>query len=162
MVNSSATNTASGNLGWRKNLKYLVGLGIMVAAVLFLVLSSANSTLVYFITPSEYAKDEAQYQGRTVRLGGKVVEESVKFNKTTLALAFTVTDGTTSYPVTHIGTPPELFQPGEYVTIEGKFTGAGNNASFNSSILLVKHSEEYSAPKAGETPNFKKLIEDTQ
>jgi cytochrome c-type biogenesis protein CcmE len=162
MVSDINGNSLPSNGSWRKNLKYIIGLAIMGAAVLFLVLSSANSTLVYFITPSEYAQDEAQYQGRTVRLGGKVVEDSVKFNKTTLALKFTVTDGTTSYPVTHIGTPPELFQPGEYVTIEGKFTGTGNAAVFSSSVLLVKHSEEYSAPKPGETPNFKKLIEDSQ
>jgi cytochrome c-type biogenesis protein CcmE len=147
---------------WRKNLKYLIGLGIIFAAVTFLVLSSANSTLVYFLTPSEYARDEPQYQGRVVRLGGKVVPGSIEFNKTTLALHFDVTDGTTTYPVSHVGTPPDLFQEDEYVTIEGRFSGTGDAAAFNSNILLVKHSEEYRAPKPGEAPNFAKLIEDTR
>jgi cytochrome c-type biogenesis protein CcmE len=44
-------------------------------------------------------------------------------------------------PITHKGDPPELFQPGIPVVLEGRFEGDG----FASDRILVKHSETYVA-----------------
>jgi cytochrome c-type biogenesis protein CcmE len=150
-MNSRANNT------W----KYLLGLVVILGGVGFVLSSSLNTNLTFFITPSEYLADTAKYADKTVRLGGVVQENSVKYNKQTLELRFVITDGTTKFPVSFKGTPPDLFKPGRGVTVEGKF--AGN--TFQGSQLLVKHSEEYRAPKPGEKldyDNITKNIKDSR
>jgi cytochrome c-type biogenesis protein CcmE len=143
--------------------KYLIGLAVIVGAVIYIFTSSINQNLTFFITPSEYLKDETKYAGRTVRLGGVVEPGSVKFNRQTLDLMFVVSDGTAKFLVRHQGTPPDLFREGMGVTIEGKFVGSGTSATFDGTQLLVKHSEEYSAPKPGDPNyNYRKAIEDAR
>lgn len=147
----------------RGSIKYLVGGLIIIAAIAYIFTSSIQQNLTFFITPSEYLQDEAKYAGRTVRLGGVVEPGSVRFNRENLELSFVVSDGTVKFPVKHSGTPPDLFKEGMGVTVEGKFEGSGQNAVFRGTQLLVKHSEEYSAPKPGDTGyNYQKAIQDAR
>ncbi len=157
------TNAPSSNPRSKGAIKYLVGGLIILGAIVYIFTSSIQQNLTFFITPSEYLQDEAKYAGRTVRLGGVVEPGSVKFNRDNLQLSFVVSDGTVKFPVKHSGTPPDLFKEGMGVTIEGKFQGSGQSAVFQGTQLLVKHSEEYSAPKAGDTRyNYQKAIQDAR
>jgi cytochrome c-type biogenesis protein CcmE len=137
------------------NWKYILGLVIILGGVGFVLSSSLNTNLTFFITPSEYLADTAKYADKTVRLGGVVQENSVSYNKQTLELRFVITDGTSKFPVSFTGTPPDLFKPGRGVTVEGKF--AGN--TFQGEQLLVKHSEEYRAPKPGEKLDYANITD---
>ncbi len=143
------------------NLKYFIGAGIVLAAVGFIFNNSLNNNLTFFVTPSEYLADQAKYQNKTVRLGGVVEPGSVHWNKENLELTFTLSDGTAKFPVSYVGAPPDLFQPGIGATVEGKF----ESKIFKGSQLLVKHSEEYSAPKPGEKLDYgwiTKVIRESQ
>jgi cytochrome c-type biogenesis protein CcmE len=142
----------------KSGLKYLIGLGVILAAIVWIVSSGLRDNLVFFITPSEYMKDTARYENRVVRLGGVVEPGTVNLNKETLELRFIVSDGIAQLPVVHQGTPPDMFEEGMGVTIEGKFEGE----TFRGDTLLVKHSEEYRAPKPGEKIDYEKLIRDTK
>ncbi len=147
----------------RGAIKYLVGGLVIVAAIVYIFTSSIQQNLTFFITPSEYLQDEAKYAGRTVRLGGVVEPGSVKFDRTNLELSFVISDGTVKFPVKHSGTPPDLFKEGMGVTVEGKFQGSGQSAVFEGTQLLVKHSEEYSAPKPGQSGyDYQKAIQDAR
>jgi len=127
-----------------KKLIYSVaGVGILGLAGFF-IYQALNSSLVYFILPHEYAAKQADYTDKQLRLGGVVEEGSVDFDNQTLLLAFNVTDGLYSYPVSHRGAPPELFRENMGVVVEGKFA----DGTFNSNEVLIKHSEEY-APAEG-------------
>lgn len=130
----------------RGTLKYVLGLLAILAASAYMAYGGLSRNLVFFVTPSEVLQDEARYRGRTLRLGGLVQPGTVRFDRRTLDLRFTVTDGTASFPVVHRGTPPDLFQEGLGVTVEGRLDGG----VFRGETLLVKHSEEYRAPKPGE------------
>ena len=57
------------------------------------------------------------------------------------------------------GAPPQMFRDGMGVVVEGKYARDG---VFESSSLMVKHSNEYRAPKDGEKPAdaYKSLIKD--
>lgn len=155
--------TAANTPRSRSAIKYLVGGLVIIGAIVYIFTSSIQQNLTFFITPSEYLQDEAKYAGRTVRLGGVVEPGSVKFNRDTLELSFVVSDGTVKFPVKHSGTPPDLFKEGMGVTVEGEFEGAGKNAVFQGTQLLVKHSEEYSAPKTGDPNyNYQKAIQDAR
>ncbi|MDZ7703481.1 MAG: cytochrome c maturation protein CcmE [Trueperaceae bacterium] len=111
----------------------------------FLIYQALTSSLVYFILPSEYAQDPAQYQERRIRLGGIVQTGTVSFNNENLRLSFQVSDSIQSYQVEHYGAPPDLFRENTGVVIEGSF----RDELFVSDNLLVKHSEVYEAPEDG-------------
>lgn len=123
------------------------GLGVVVLVAAGLMIYQALQTsLVYFILPYEYALDEAQYAGRRLRLGGVVEAGTVAYDAQALQLTFKVTDSQQSYPVLHSGAPPDLFQENTGVVVEGRF----EDGVFVSDELLIKHSEVYRAPEAGE------------
>lgn len=132
----------------RSHAKYWLGLAVIVGAVAYMLYGSLGTNLVFFITPSEWARDRARYAGRTVRLGGLVKPGTVRIDRNTLEVDFVLTDAVMDVPVVHRGAPPSLFKAGQGVTVEGKF---GPDGVFQGDTLLVKHSEEYRAPKPGET-----------
>jgi cytochrome c-type biogenesis protein CcmE len=116
--------------------------GVAVLAVAgWMIYQALSNSLVYFILPSEYAQNPAQFEDRRIRLGGIVAQDSVRFDHDTLQLTFLISDSLQSYPVVHYGAPPELFREGMGVVIEGTFKDGG----FASDNLLVKHSEVYEA-----------------
>lgn len=107
----------------------------LIVGVLVVLLVSLNSSLVYFKTPTEMAVETASEQRQ--RLGGQVVPGSV--TSTTAGIDFNVTDGRTEVHVVHFGAPPQLFQEGIGVVVEGTWNGA----TFSSDTMLVKHDEQY-------------------
>lgn len=129
-----------------KRLVYaLLGVGVLVVAGV-LISRALTSSLVYFILPSEYARDVSSFEGRRIRLGGLVEPGSVAFDDADLHLTFLVTDGLATYPVEYDGAPPDLFQENGGVVIEGRF----QDDVFHGDNLLVKHSENYHPPAEGE------------
>lgn len=134
----------------------LMGIGVLAFAG-FLINQALNASLVYFILPSEYAAEPAEYDDRRIRLGGIVQDGSVQFDDRNLQLAFAVTDSLETYPVRHYGTPPELFQENTGVVIEGQF----EDGVFVSDNLLVKHSEQYVAAE-GHTIDIEELKDSLQ
>ena len=61
-------------------------------------------------------------------------------------------------PVRSTGAPPQMFRDGMGVIVEGRVGSAG---VFEASNLMVKHSNEYRAPKPGEEAHekYKELIQ---
>jgi cytochrome c-type biogenesis protein CcmE len=56
---------------------------------------------------------------------------------------FTVAFNGARVDVHHEGSPPELFEPGIPVVLEGRWDASGD--FFDSDRILVKHSEQYEA-----------------
>lgn len=138
--------------------KHIVGLGLVVAALGYLIMGGLGNNLVYFLTPSEYFQEAAKYEDRPVRLGGLVKIGTVQYNQDTLVLNFTLTDGVREVQVSHTGTPPALFKENQGVVVEGRFV----KGNFSGNNLLVKHSENYQADKQhGYTPEeIRKLLQE--
>lgn len=107
----------------------------VIVGVLVVLLVSLNSSLVYFKTPTELSDEAASAQRQ--RLGGQVVAGTV--TSTTTGIDFMVTDGRTEVHVIHAGAPPQLFQEGIGVVVEGTWDGV----LFSSDTMLVKHDEQY-------------------
>lgn len=105
-----------------------------------------NSSLVYFILPSEYASSPDEFEHRRIRLGGIVEAGTIDYDEHDLQLIFAVTDSIESYTVRHAGTPPELFQENIGVVVEGRFDGD----TFVGDNVLIRHSEVYKAPEDGD------------
>lgn len=128
----------------KKIMYAFAGVGVLLIAGLF-IYQALNTSLVYFILPSEYATNPNLYDSRRIRLGGIVEEASVSFDDQALMLNFYITDSVERYAVQHYGTPPELFRENTGVVIEGGF----QDGMFVSDNLLVKHTEVYEAPADG-------------
>jgi cytochrome c-type biogenesis protein CcmE len=107
----------------------------LLAGVLVVVVFMLNSNLVYFNTPTELQDESAGEQRH--RLGGQVVAGSVAAGDQ--GVSFEVTDGRVTLPVAHQGAPPQLFQEGVGVVVEGTWDGT----TFHSDTMLVKHDEQY-------------------
>lgn len=108
---------------------------LALAGVLVILMVNLSSALVYFNTPSEVQAREVD--DARLRLGGRVVPGSVVEDEATVR--FEVQDCDVSVLVVHTGAPPQLFQEGIGVVVEGVWTGT----EFQSDTMLVKHDEEY-------------------
>lgn len=136
---------------------YLVALVALAGVAGAMLYGNLSKSLVYFVTPTEYQQQLSEYSGKMLRLGGLVQRE--RYDPQSQLLRFTVTDGTTSYPVRYEGAVPDLFKANQGVVVEGKFQGG----TFQATQLLVKHSEEYKAPAGyANQADLKKLLQDTK
>jgi cytochrome c-type biogenesis protein CcmE len=116
----------------------LAALGIATA----LVLSAFEKNLVFFFTPSQVAANEAP-QGRVFRIGGMVLEGSVK--REGVDVQFVVTDTAQGIPVVYRGALPDLFREGKGVVAQGSL---GADGIFRAREVLAKHDENYMPPEA--------------
>ncbi|HET9012198.1 MAG TPA: cytochrome c maturation protein CcmE [Gemmatimonadaceae bacterium] len=137
--------------GARRGSRRVVFAGIAVILLVFgyLLYGGLDENVVYFLTPRELLAKVSQGVDVPVRLGGQVKPGTVKWNDASLDLSFTVTDGASDIAVHSRGAPPQMFRDGMGVVVEGRYHRDG---VFQSTNLIVKHSNEYRAPKPGETP----------
>ena len=75
--------------------KFLVGGGLILAAVLYLVISGTLTGAQYFITVDQLVHDPA-YVGQTVRVTGAVIGSSIQYDDKTLLITFTIANIPTS------------------------------------------------------------------
>ncbi|HZM32940.1 MAG TPA: cytochrome c maturation protein CcmE [Burkholderiales bacterium] len=118
----------------------IAALGIAAA----LVLSAFEQNLVFFFTPSQVAANEAP-QGKTFRIGGMVLDGSVK--REGVEVRFVVTDTAKNIPVVYQGPLPDLFREGKGVVAQGQL---GPDGVFRAREVLAKHDENYMPPEAEE------------
>jgi cytochrome c-type biogenesis protein CcmE len=143
-----------------RGLNQLVAVGALAAALGafgYLVYGGIGDNLVYFLSPKELIAKGTSAYDVPVRLGGQVVPGSVQWNADRLELLFRVTDGAEQVSVRSKGAPPQMFRDGMGVIVEGRYRRGGEFESHN---LMVKHSNEYRAPKPGEQPHelYKTLV----
>ncbi len=77
-------------------LKFLIGGGLVLAAVVYLVVSGTLSGAQYFITVDQVVHDTA-YAGQTVRLTGAVIGDSIRVDTEKLTLDFDIANVPTTY-----------------------------------------------------------------
>src|SRR6202008_3309142 len=105
----------------------------------FLLTRALGDSVVYFRTADEAVKDKAELGTKRFRIEGTVLADSVRSVSNTTR--FTIAEKGTRVDVVHEGDPPELFQPGIPVVLEGRWAGD----HFASDRIMVKHSEQYRA-----------------
>ena len=133
--------------------KFLVGGGVIAAALAYMIYAGVTQSAVYFVTPSELRS--AAVAGKAYRLGGMVERGSLHWEPRTLALTFALSDGKTSVAVRHTGAPPDLFGEGRGAVVEGSWTPEGY---FRATHIMAKHSEEYKAPHDTSQAGIKEMM----
>jgi len=84
VVNQTQTATR-GN-----RLKFLIGGGIIIAAIVFLIATTMNTTLQYFLTIDELQAQGSGVIGKNLRVSGAVLGDTITFDTTTLEITFTM------------------------------------------------------------------------
>ncbi len=78
------------NSGTSGRAKFLVGGLLIIAAIVYLIVSSTQASAQYFLTVDEvYAKGAEVYE-RDLRLSGAVIGDSIEYDLDTLTLTFQV------------------------------------------------------------------------
>ncbi len=75
--------------------KYLIGGGLILAAVVYLVISGTLTGAQYFMTVNDLLHNPA-YVGQTVRVTGAVIGDSIQYDDKTLLITFTIANVPTS------------------------------------------------------------------
>ena len=115
-------------------------LGTVAAA---LILTAFEKNLMYFYSPSAVIAGEAP-TGRKFRVGGLVVNGSVKRIPRSLTVEFTISDTVHEVTVEYEGILPDLFREGQGIVAHGKSRSDG---IFEASEVLAKHDENYMPPE---------------
>lgn len=125
--------------GGARRRRAWVAFALIVAALGFLVFRGLGDATVYFLTADEAVAQRDTLGERRFRVQGEVVAGSVR--RTDAGVSFRIREGGETVDVSHRGDPPELFQPGIPVVLEGHWSGE----RFASDRILVRHTEEYRA-----------------
>ena len=119
----------------------------IAGAIAYILWGGLEQNLVYFVTPTELLAKGSTAVGNPLRLGGVVAEGTVQ--QINNLLQFSIKDDTHQVPVMSSKTPPQMFQEGMGVVVEGSLQADGR---FNTERLMVKHVNEYRPPEEGKMP----------
>ncbi len=113
---------------------------------LFFIISNFRNNIVFFYSPSEIKTLGEAKKQRRIRVGGLVVEKSIK-KIDALNTEFVITDLKENLEISYNGILPDLFREKQGVVAEGKLEGE----KFVASQLLVKHDEKYMPPEVAKS-----------
>jgi cytochrome c-type biogenesis protein CcmE len=125
----------------RKVLIFAIVFGVAIATVLGLTAFEEN--LLYFYSPTQVKAGDAPTT-HSFRVGGLVVDGSVKRAPDSLKIEFDVTDNTESMTIEYTGILPDLFREGQGIVAMGSLQAGGK---FVAQEVLAKHDENYMPPE---------------
>ena len=122
-----------------RKLRFAVGLSLVIAAIAYLIITAVRNTAEYYLTVNEVKARQAELSGQLLRVAGRVVPGTVRWDPSTLTLEFAITQpladdsqpvlktvatmalAPTRFTVTSRGQPkPDMFAPGRDVIVEGR------------------------------------------
>lgn len=123
----------------------LAAAGILIATVL--TLRAFEENVMFYVELADVASGNAP-QDRNFRVGGLVVDGSVRREPGELAVEFTLTDLENRLDVYYDGILPDLFREGQGIIAHGRLDAGGR---FVANQVLAKHDEEYMPPEVAES-----------
>lgn len=123
----------------RRRLYYVLAGMATLGVAAALVLTAFQDNLVFFNSPTDVYERNIQPDTR-FRLGGLVVEDSIRRQSDGLTTVFEVTDLIRTVQVSYTGILPSLFREGQGVVTDGSLDARG---VFIASQVLAKHDETY-------------------
>jgi cytochrome c-type biogenesis protein CcmE len=123
----------------------LAAAGLLLATVL--TLQAFKENLMFYIEISEVAAGNAP-QDRNFRVGGLVVDGSIRREPGELRVEFTLTDLENQLPIYYDGILPDLFREGQGIIAHGRLDDTGR---FVADEVLAKHDENYMPPEVADS-----------
>jgi cytochrome c-type biogenesis protein CcmE len=129
----------------KQHVKLSIGVVVIVASVVYLIISGATGSTMYFLTVPEVQKKLSTLKGESIRVAGKVTEEPIDWDMRNLSLAFVMGDGQSRIPVRYKGVKPDMFQIGVDVIVEGRI---GHDGVLAASVLMTSCPSKYQEAKS--------------
>jgi cytochrome c-type biogenesis protein CcmE len=145
----------------RIRARFLVGAGLIVAAVAYLIFAAIQNTSEYFMTVNEVSAHESALAGQSLRIAGRVKPGTIEWDPATLTLKFAMVQipdpaqegvkpvaasDPQSFRVICVGqAKPDMFAPNRDVIVEGKLAAGG---VINASQVMTSCPSKY-RPKQG-------------
>lgn len=148
-----------------QKMKFILGGLLILAAVVYLIVSSTQASKEYFLTVNEVKAQGAAVVGKSLRLSGAVVGDTIKYDADTLTLTFEVAHVTGDndeiaaqgglaavlkqavadttrerVKVTYVGPKPDLLRNEAQAIMTGKIDA---NGVFQADELLLKCPTKY-------------------
>ena len=123
----------------------LAAIGIIVATAL--ALRAFQENMMFFVEISEVTKGNYP-DDRNFRVGGLVVDGSVRRDPGELEVRFDLTDLDNELTVSYNGVLPDLFREGQGIIAHGRLDDTG---VFVANEVLAKHDENYMPPEVAES-----------
>ena len=129
----------------KRKQRLILALVIVVfsSAAIGLVTYALRGNINLFYPPAEVIAGKAPTD-RPIRVGGMVVEGSVKRSESDLTTVFEVTDYEGTVAISYTGILPDLFDEGQGVVAAGTLDA---NGMLVASEVLAKHDENYMPPE---------------
>jgi len=146
-------------------LKFIAGGVLIIAAVVYLIVSSTKASAQYFLTIDELGAKGSSVMGRDLRISGAVIGDTIQYDPNTLDLTFTVANipgdnsvieaqgglaavlhqavidpGRTRLQVIYNGPKPDLLRNEAQAIMTGK---VGQDGVFHADELLLKCPTKY-------------------
>jgi cytochrome c-type biogenesis protein CcmE len=119
-----------------------VALGAIAVALGFIVVNGLGDAAQLYKEADLAVKQRAELGTKRFSIIGVVNGESIeKLSKK--SVSFTIEQNGVQVRVRHTGVPPELFQGGQPVLLDGNFTSLTGDPVFESDRMAVKHSATY-------------------
>jgi cytochrome c-type biogenesis protein CcmE len=153
--------------------KFLVGGLLIIAAIIFLIVSSTRQGTQYYLTVNELKEQSSKYMGRDARISGVVLGDSIDYSSKDLTLKFTIAHITgdnkeieangglaevlhrasldTSLErldVVYYGVMPDLLKNEAQAIVTGKL---GDDGVFHADELLLKCPSRYEETLPGQS-----------
>jgi cytochrome c-type biogenesis protein CcmE len=120
--------------------RYLIGVGILVIVVAYLIYLSFGSSVSYYVTVSEFFARGSELHDTSVRVAGKIADSPIDWNAEEVELGFTITEGGEAMRVIYQGAKPSGFRAGSNILVEGRYHPDG---VFHASQLIMKCPSKY-------------------
>lgn len=127
----------------KQRLQLVVFLVVLSTVAIGLMAYSLRGNINLFYPPADVAAGKAPV-GKSIRVGGMVVDGSIQRSDDSLKVEFLVTDYRAQVPVVYEGILPDLFAEGEGAVATGVLSTAG---VLEASEILAKHDETYMPPE---------------
>lgn len=114
-----------------------------VAGAAALTLRAFQDNMMFYVEISKAVEGDVP-EDRNFRVGGLVLENSIRQQPGELEIRFTLTDYAHELPVVYRGVLPDLFREGQGIIAHGRLDDEG---TFVADTVLAKHDENYMPPE---------------
>jgi cytochrome c-type biogenesis protein CcmE len=126
----------------KRNLKFLIGCAVIVAAVTWLAFSGFNQSLAYYKTVDELKSMKGSAYGKRLRVAGNVVPGSIDRSSGTVRFQLEQKGVVLAVNYTGKDILPDTFKDGAQALAEGNM-GAGGD--FEATKIQAKCASKYEA-----------------
>jgi cytochrome c-type biogenesis protein CcmE len=152
--------------------KFLIGGGVILAAVLYLIVTSVGAGAQFFYTVDELKDRGSDAVGEPIRIAGAVLGDSIQYDADTLTLTFTIVhmpadtqlinddgglaaaldaavddESRNRLDVVYVGVKPDLLQDAAEAILTGKL---GDDGVFHANELLLRCPTRYEEAVPGQ------------